>query len=344
MYVLFISDNQTLCERLKRAQYLSFDDQRGLAPRDLELPEFLRGSNTDDEEVFRGRESAPGALNRGRDQPELTRPSSDPVISDRDSYVENQQENFVEYSRENAFDRHSAPFSRPKVPNRTKRGSRHRKLNDSLINEDTFQSSNQSFSQDGILPSEADAERLFQTSAHESPDFNDPLLTDKSLKDIGFNYHYNKYLSKSRNFINYRPRNINFNEFVNNDPLSSPDIVSPNETIRGEAYEIADNLDSTLVYSAPSSPYSSDSSSSLGKENLGKFKSRSSRHTQIHSPVTAMDDVLSEVDTDGRVLHSTPKSGINTRNAGTTPKVLGAVQSTQNPSATLTNTDAIMYV
>ena len=309
----------------------------------MELPEFLRGSHTDDDEVFRGRESAPGALNRGRDQPDLTRPSSDPVISDRDSYVENQHENFVEYSREHGLDRHSAPFSRPKVPNRTaKRANRHKKLNESLLNEETFPSSNQSFSQDGILPSEADAERLFQTSAHESPDFNDPLLTEKSLKDIGFNYHYNKYLSKSRNFINYRPRNINFNEFMNNDPLSSPDVASPNETIRGEAYEIADTLDSTLVHSPHSSPYNSDSSSSIGKENLGKFTS--SRHTQIHSPVTAMDDVLSEVDTDGRVLHSTPKSGINTRNAGMTPKVLGAVQTTHNPSGTLTSTDAIMYV
>ena len=342
---MFISDKQTLCERLKRAQNLSFDDQRGLAPQDLELPEFLRGSNTDDDEVFRGRESAPGALNRGRDQPELTRPSSDPVISDREVYVENQHEHFVEYSRDSAPDRHSAPFPRNKVPNRNaKRGSRHKKYNDSLVNDDLFQPSNQSFSQDGILPSEADAERLFQTSAQESPDFNDPFLTDKSLKDIGFNYHYNKYLSKSRNFINYRPRNINFNELVNNDPLLSPDVISPNDTIRGEAYEVADNLDSTLVHSSHSSPYNSDSSSSIGKENLGKFKSRSSRHTQIHSPVTAMDDVLSEVDTDGRVLHSTPKSGINTRNAGMTPKVLGAVQSTQNSSMTRPNTDAIMYV
>lgn len=326
---------------------MSFDDQRGLAPQDLELPEFLRGSSGE-EEVFPRRESAPGALNRGSEQLPTVQQNSNKMISDTDYYVENQHDNFVEYSREIASERHSAPFARTKVPKRNvRRGSRRNRQNESFVREDNFHSSDQSFSQDGVLPSEADAERLFQTSMLESPDFTDPFLTDKSLKDIGFNYHYNKYLSKSRNFINYRPRNIDFNHFVaNHESMSSADVSSPNRTLRGETVDIVDNLDSTLVQTPELSPYNSDSSSSLDKENLGKFKSRqSSRHTLIHSPVTAMDDdVLSAVDTDGLVLHSTPKSGVRFSNAGMTPKVLGAVQTTQNSSMTRTHTDAVTYV
>lgn len=322
---------------------MSFDDQRGLAPQDLELPDFLRESVPDDE-VFKGRESAPGALSGGEDQRQMIRPSSDPVISSR-GYIEKEHDNFVEYSREFASERHSAPFIRTKVPKRSARHrNRHYRLIESSVHEDPIQSSNQSFSQDGILPSEADAESLFQTSVQENPDFNDPFLTDKSLTDIGFNYHYNKYLSKSRNFINCRPRDIDYGHFISND-FSSAELSLPDQTLRGEAYEIADNLDATLVQSPRSSPYSSDSSSSIGKENLNKIKSRSSRHTQIHSPVTAMDDdVLSAVDTDGHVLHSTPKTGINTRNAGMTPKVLGAMQTTQNSSVARMHTDAVTFV
>ena len=347
---LIISDDHTLCERLKRAQNLSFDDQRGLAPQDLELPEFLRESGKGSQDIV-GRESAPAALTRSRGQPQtLLHSVPDSEILATEEYVENHQENFVEFSRELPFERYSTPFVRTKVPKRPSRRGRQNRFNESVLCDDRLQSSDQSFSQDGVLPFEEDADRLFQSSVQESPDFNDPYLTDKSLKDIGFNYHYNKYLSKSRNFINYRPRNIQSNSFLGPEWSSSSEYSSPNQTIRGETVDMADYLDSTLVHSPHSSPYSSDSCSSLDKENLGKFKwkknvQKSSRHTLIHSPVTAMDDdVLSAVDTDGRVLHSTPKSGVKLINAGNTPKVLGAVQTSQDPRINYNHTDAVTFV
>ena len=356
MFILILSilfsDDQTLCERLKRAQNLSFDDQRGLAPQDLELPEFLRESSGGNQELT-GRESAPAALTRSREQLHTMYSASDHMIPGTEDYVENQHENFIEFSRELPSERHSSPFVRNKVPKRTARnGSRRNRMNESVC-DDNFQSSDRSFSQDGVLPSEADADRLFQTSLQETPDFNDPFLTDKSLKDIGFNYHYNKYLSKSRNFINCRPRNLQNNSFVGNEWSSNTEINSPNQTLKGETVDMLDCLDSTLVHSPQSSPYNSDSSSSLDKENLGKFKSRktldgvrhSCRHTLIHSPVTTMDDdLLSAVDTDGLVLHSTPKSGYNVSNNGTTPKVLGAVQTSQNSGMNLNQTEAVTFV
>jgi hypothetical protein len=47
-----------------------------------------------------------------------------------------------------------------------------------------------SFSQDCVLPSHADAENMFSGDGHvtSTPDFDNPLLMKKSVRDLGFNY------------------------------------------------------------------------------------------------------------------------------------------------------------
>lgn len=65
--------------------------------------------------------------------------------------------------------------------------------------------SNQSFSADGVIPSNAEAEEFFQTTVPDSPDFDDPCLAEKSLRDIGFDYSYNMYQAKAWGYSRHNP-------------------------------------------------------------------------------------------------------------------------------------------
>lgn len=287
-----------LCEQLKRAQNLSLDDQRGLArTNDLELPDFLRGSV--DEVPISGRESAPASLGPDRNKVNSHKRSCD-LMSEIDNYIESINENFAAYTRESTPSRHNGMSQAElRLPVST---------------------SDKSFSEDGIIPSTNEAEDLFQSnSSSDDVDFDDPQLTEKSLREIGFNYSHNKYLSKSRNFLNQRRKNeISYSPHsvhLRGPPLASPEMLSPNQTLQSESLNQSDLSNGTLLSSPNCSPYESDCS--LDKENIVKFvpKSngvqRSSRHTLLHSPITGDegDSSLSTVDTDSKhTQSSTPKS------------------------------------
>ncbi|KAL4231489.1 termination of G-protein coupled receptor signaling pathway [Mactra antiquata] len=292
-------DEGALCEHLKRAQNLSLDDQRGVTHKnELELPDFLLGnSSKEDNSPISSRNSAPASL--GHDKSTVSTPAkrSCDLLSEIDNYIESINENFAAYTRE----------STPKRPNAT------------LQQRDTrtpISSSDKSFSEDGILPSPQDAEDLFQGhSSSDDVDFDNPELTEKSLTDIGFSYSHNKYLSKSRNFLNQRRKNdINYSPVsvhLKGPPLASPEMLSPNQTLRNELLNQSDLSNGTISNSPSVSPYESDSS--LDKENIGKFVpnssrvQRSSRHTQLHSPSITGDEgdtFLSTIDTDSKLTQS----------------------------------------
>lgn len=331
------SDKYALCEQLKRAQNLSLDDQRGLSGQDLELPDFLRGTL---DAGLTGRESAPAALG-SEVISESTQKHARDFMAEIDSYIESINENFAAYTRES-----------------TPSGKTGKKMEVKRL---PVKSSDSSFSEDGIVPSAEEAEKLFRASSvSESVDFNDPHLTDKSLTDIGFSYSHNKYLSKSRNFVNQRTKKINSQvpQSVQKQevPIASPEILSPNQTLRNDQLNQSDALESTLLNSPRSSPYSSDSS--LDKENLAKLVPKSknsvqktSRHTLIHSPlhssVTGLDGdkFLSTVETDGKLTrHSTPKSskGLRLSDAGSTPKILNSA--VDRLSLDIPHTDEVTFV
>jgi hypothetical protein len=287
-----------------------------------------------DTAVPTGRESAPAAL--GQDKiSSTTQKNSRDFMAEIDNYIESINENFAAYTRE------STP-----VGKNPKKGE---------VRRVPVNSSDNSFSEDGIVPSNDEADILFQVpSSSESVDFNDPQLTEKSLTDIGFSYSHNKYLSRSRNFVNHRKKNLNSqyppSVQIQAPPLASPEILSPNQTLRNDLLNQSDLLDHTLLNSPHSSPYSSDSS--LDKENLSKLVPNSkasvqktSRHTLIHSPITGLDGdrYLSTVDTDGKLSrHSTPKNTKTGRlsNAGRTPKTFNSTSENNE----FNHTDEVTFV
>ena len=273
-----------------------------------------------------GRGSAPSLLMH--DKAESLLPEKRDCMPEIDDYFENITENFAAYTKESAHRKLSLASSDPrKLSNLKSFGSSVAPID----------GTNTSFSEDGVVPSQEEGDRLFKPPKPEDADFTDPQFTDKSLSDIGFNYDYNKYLSKSRNFVNHRNRPANQVHNVHPDitPVS-PEMFSPNRTLQDES----DNaLDSTLLSSPKashrssySSPYSSDSS--MEKENLGKCMpqsnlkhvQKSSRHTLTHSPITTPteDMFLSTVDTDGKMVrHSTAKTtGIEVNTTGNLSRVI----------------------
>lgn len=328
----------SLCERLTQAQNLSLDDQRGLAPQDIQLPDLLRWT-LDDDSLSTGRESAPASLGREKSD-STTHQNARDIMAKIDTYIESINENFAAYTRE------STPSGK------TGRNAEVKRLPVNM--------SDRSFSEDGIVPSNEEAEKYFQVDSADDVDFNDPFLTDKSLTDIGFSYSHNKYLSKSRNFVNQRKKHLltQSPHSVQQQELSLVSNETPNQTLRNDRLDQSDVLESTLLNSPHSSSYSSDSS--LDKENFDKIvpKSRSSvpkisRHTLIHSPlyspITGLgldgDSFLSTVDTDGKLArHSTPKTpkGVWLLNAGRTPKILNS--STDKLSVSIEHTDKVTFV
>lgn len=87
-------------------------------------------------------------------------------------------------------------------------------------------SSDQSFSQDGIIPSLNEAQDYFQSSDSINADFDDPCLAERNLRDIGFDYSYNMYQAKAWGYSRHRPISpngqtrhsdpVNLNESLNN--------------------------------------------------------------------------------------------------------------------------------
>lgn len=361
--LLCVTDQDALCERLKRAQDLSLDDQRGQAVQNTEMPDFLRNVN---DNVLERRESAPPTIGRDvvpdavkKDMEKIrkslqsdcrgdgsvnglgveaakgkSRHSRD-LMAEIDEYIESINENFAAYTRE------SRQTSTPQSKSVTQSYAE-------TPQPEAIISSNKSFSEDGIVPSNDEADSFFQGSSPDEGDSTDVLLTDRSLRDIGFTYSQNKYLAKSRNFVNHRnqysmqispPASVQLTE-----PAKLGMQFSPKTPRNFHSSKSAPVLDSTLVQNS-NSPYNSDSSvdkDGTPKFDSGKHNPRKNRHTFLHSPITSSSDesFLSTVDTDSSALkHSTPKGPVS---SSITPKAL--LFTSENQSSLGLSTEEVTFV
>ncbi|KAH3886772.1 hypothetical protein DPMN_010785 [Dreissena polymorpha] len=270
------SDAAALSQTPKRVPDGNVHAPHGLLSPTLEPQELLRTS-MDDLTLKASREKTVSPSTRdGKHK----KSSSRDLMSEIDDYIESINENFAAYTRDSV-----------KTPKKNEAKA--------VVGtpKSAIKSTDKSSSQD-----EADS---FFGSFPEKGDFSDPQMTEKSLKDIGFSNSHNKYLSKSRNFVNQRTKA----QFV------KPESVHMSSDISDWFSTVPQAFNQSFLFDSPqSSPYSSDSS--LDRENKSRHVSRPrtnvpghSRHTQLHSPVTGSseDSFLSTVDTDGHALHhSTP--------------------------------------
>ncbi|XP_052261018.1 uncharacterized protein LOC127865158 isoform X8 [Dreissena polymorpha] len=269
-------DAAALSQTPKRVPDGNVHAPHGLLSPTLEPQELLRTS-MDDLTLKASREKTVSPSTRdGKHK----KSSSRDLMSEIDDYIESINENFAAYTRDSV-----------KTPKKNEAKA--------VVGtpKSAIKSTDKSSSQD-----EADS---FFGSFPEKGDFSDPQMTEKSLKDIGFSNSHNKYLSKSRNFVNQRTKA----QFV------KPESVHMSSDISDWFSTVPQAFNQSFLFDSPqSSPYSSDSS--LDRENKSRHVSRPrtnvpghSRHTQLHSPVTGSseDSFLSTVDTDGHALHhSTP--------------------------------------
>lgn len=184
------ADDDRFLELLSKAQRQRLDDQRGLDMNNSEIPEFLRNKS----HHLSGRESAPPVLTHEH-------------FKDMD-YVQNNNDKYSSYVRGSSSGRVSA-MSVEVVDISTEDG-------------DQLTSTDQSFSQDGIIPATSDAQNFFQSNDSINADFDDPCLAEKNLRDIGFDYSYNMYQAKAWGYSRHRPLSPR-ERSKNIPPMASPD-------------------------------------------------------------------------------------------------------------------------
>ena len=202
------------------------EDQRGVGTVDSDMPDFLR------DKLSSGRESAP------------------PILSSRserlasDNYVQNENADFASYTRGQISSRPSSvPLGRSEsLDSATSRGG--------VDQIEAVPHTNQSFSTDGVIPSIEEAEDVFQSTAPDSPDFDDPCLAEKSLRDIGFDYNYNMYQAKAWGYSRHRP-NFSSSRHIQNSfkraPMAAPERYSFEENSLNHSGDSEE--DKTLVSS-----------------------------------------------------------------------------------------------
>ncbi|XP_021378648.1 regulator of G-protein signaling 12-like isoform X2 [Mizuhopecten yessoensis] len=187
-------EDDRFLDLLSKVQSGRLDDQRGLDTQNSEIPEFLRNKAPHPS----GRKSAPPILSGGRAQ--------------ADDYVKNNHEKYVSYTRGQmmtrpssvsldsmTFDRRNSNIDKDQFESQDF---------DSLNPEspaDSVQHGNQSFSSDGVIPSNAEAQDFFQAPVPECADFDDPRMAEKSLRDIGFDYSFNMYQAKAWGYSRHSP-------------------------------------------------------------------------------------------------------------------------------------------
>ncbi|XP_052099872.1 regulator of G-protein signaling 12-like isoform X2 [Mytilus californianus] len=199
-------DDDKFLELLSKAQRQRLDDQRGLDMNNSEIPEFLRNKSHHSS----GRESAPPILSR-----------------DRSEYVQNNDK----YSSHNRISS-SGRISSMSVE----------VVDISADDSEYLMSTDQSFSQDGIIPQTSEAQEYFQSSDSINADFDDPCLAEKNLRDLGFDYSYNMYQAKAFGYSRYRPLSPNRQSIERNSaPLTSLDLLDSTTT--------NDDFDDTLTSS-----------------------------------------------------------------------------------------------
>ncbi|XP_069139918.1 regulator of G-protein signaling 14-like [Argopecten irradians] len=187
-------DDDKFLDLLSKVQSGRFDDQRGLDTQNSEIPEFLQNKS----HHLSGRESAPPVLSGGRAR--------------ADDYIKSNHEKYMSYTRGQMMIRPSSvSLDSMTFDRRNNRSDR-----------DVFESGdfdscnldspaeplphgNESFSTDGVIPSNAEAQEFFQAPVPDSTDFDDPCMAEKSLRDIGFDYSFNMYQAKAWGYSRHNP-------------------------------------------------------------------------------------------------------------------------------------------
>ncbi|WAR21812.1 hypothetical protein MAR_015786, partial [Mya arenaria] len=219
------------------------------------------------------------------------------LMTEIDDYIESIHENFAAYTRD------SAVTGSPNV---------RKSLGVLDTPKSAIKSSNKSFTEDGVIPDNDDADSFFRGSPPTEDFFGDSYFLEKDFKDEGLSYNYNKYLAKSRNFVTQRNKFISDSQPVSvqlTEPAKWDKIASPKNKVmtRGAS---AGSLETTYMSSSHLQHNNSDSSlernyhiNPINPTPKPGFQ-RHSRHTFLHSPITSSSDEssLSAVDTDGSVL------------------------------------------
>lgn len=193
-------------ELLNKVQSHRLDDQRGLDTQNNEIPEFLRNKT----KYLSGRESAPPILARDYSKSPHSKRQSEILMSETDNYIHAEGENYASYTRGHVS-------TRPSSVSLDSMSMEKRDLMDSGNHQgfrpysspthDALAFTNTSFSSDGVLPSPSEGQSYFQAStAPDSPDFDDPCLAEKSLKDIGFDYSNNMYQAKAWGYSRHKSK------------------------------------------------------------------------------------------------------------------------------------------
>lgn len=191
---------------MNKVQSHRLDDQRGLDTQNNEIPEFLRNKT----KYLSGRESAPPILARDYSKSPHSKRQSEILMSETDNYIRAEGENFASYTRGHVS-------TRPSSVSLDSMSMEKRDLMDSGNHQgfrpysspthDALAFTNTSFSSDGVLPSPSEGQNYFQAStAPDSPDFDDPCLAEKSLKDIGFDYSNNMYQAKAWGYSRHKSK------------------------------------------------------------------------------------------------------------------------------------------
>ena len=167
LFVIF-SQMKGYLKLITSVQSQRFDDQRGLSAKDLELPEFLQTGNSVQENSGRPRSKSPG----GPISPIGRRTSSNLGKSfSQPEGLNHLSSSGGEARSLSSFQTFGSPNSHPDL--------------------DSLQFADQSFSEDGVVPSHHAAEDYFN-APYQYPtamDYNDSKLMDRSIADLGFGSH-----------------------------------------------------------------------------------------------------------------------------------------------------------
>ncbi|XP_033757456.1 LOW QUALITY PROTEIN: regulator of G-protein signaling loco-like [Pecten maximus] len=274
-------DDDQFLDLLSKVQSGRLDDQRGLETQNSEIPEFLQNKSHHPS----GRESAPPVLSGGRAR--------------ADDYIKNNHEKYVSYTRGQmtarpssvsldsmTFDRRNSKTDKDKFES----GDFDSCNIDSPGN--AVQHGNQSFSSDGVIPSNAEAQEFFQAPVPDCADFDDPCMAEKSLRDIGFDYSFNMYQAKAWGYSRHNPYAQQKLSSLGNETPTNEDSAFLDETLTPNDPDFDNTLISSPVQGhirSLSVPVSLHSPASKGG------KSRENGLVQTSTPLTSKSDIVQKI-------------------------------------------------
>ncbi|KAK3095243.1 hypothetical protein FSP39_012078 [Pinctada imbricata] len=318
-------DDDNFFDLLSKVQGDRMEDQRGVGTNDSDMPDFLRNTG-----LHSGRESAPPIL--------TSRPER--MMVDRGDYVQTENKDYISYTRGQISNRPSSvPVGQTDYVNSESNV-------DIVDGNSSFTYGNQSFSKDGVIPSTEEAEEVFQPTAPDSPDFDDPCLAEKGLRDLGFGYNYNMYQAKAWGYSRHRP-NFSSSRHIQNSQFKKVPIASPEQDIFDDpSVNHSDSEDDKTLVSSPVDenfrPHSVPPSLGNGAVH---YLSPISPHTSPNSHRSTKHSILSTPVKLHQMDQSTPKPNYSKyMSAFQTPNSKKEGVSNKNMNLNLGNSDKAMVV